>query len=172
MRALWTVTCFMMIGGSPALASVQEPPAPAGGRPDHAIVYEVGAAGDWSRTEGFHPGGTVALEFTAIERWLELEIGFTAIHSATSVEMPVDVLFKKPWQISPTFELMIGFGPELIHATGPDSGTFWGVSSVVDLMFWPKKNIGWYAEPGYEVTFRDGVSRRGLAFAVGLLIGR
>jgi hypothetical protein len=89
---------------------------------DHAIVFELGAAGDWSRSEGFHSGG--------------------------------------------------GVGPELIHVTGPDHGTFWGLSSVLDFMFWPRKNIGWYVEPGYELTVRDKTTRHGLAIAAGLLIGR
>jgi hypothetical protein len=55
---------------------------------------------------------------------------------------------------------------------GPDHNTFWGGSSVLDFMFWPKKNIGWYVEPGYELTFHDGTRHHGLAIAAGLLIGR
>ena len=43
---------------------------------DHALILEFGGAGDWSRAEGFHPGGTFAFEVTPIEHWLELEIGF------------------------------------------------------------------------------------------------
>ena len=74
--------------------------------------------------------------------------------------------------MSPTVEFMIGVGPELIHATGPDGETFWGMSTVLDFMFWPRKNIGWYVEPGYELTFRDGTKHHGLAIAAGLLIGR
>jgi hypothetical protein len=139
---------------------------------DHAIVFELGWAGDWSRAEGLHNGGTFAFEVTPIEHWLELEFGFTAIRGDGSTEMPLDVLFKKPWQFSPQFEFMIGVGPELIHATGPDHATFWGVSSVLDFMFWPTRNVGWYLEPGYEVTFRDGTRHHGLGLAAGLLIGR
>jgi hypothetical protein len=139
---------------------------------EHAIVFELGAAGDWSRSEGFHPGGTFAVEVTPIEHWLELEIGVTAIRSGRSTEVPVDVLFKKPWQISRTFEFMIGVGPELVHATGPDHGTFWGIEGVLDFMFWPRRNTGWYVEPGYEMTMRDGVRHHGLAIAGGLLLAR
>jgi hypothetical protein len=139
---------------------------------DHAIVFELGAAGDWSPAEGLHPGGTLAFEVTAVERWLEIEVGFTAIRADGGVEMPTDILFKKPWRFSPAFEFMIGAGPELIHATGREGGTYWGVSSVLDFMFWPRRNVGWYVEPGYEVTIRDGATHHGLAIAAGLLIGR
>jgi hypothetical protein len=139
---------------------------------DHALVFEFGAAGDWSHAEGFHPGGTIAFEVTPIEHWLELEIGVTAIRVDAGTEMPIDVLFKKPWRLSRQFELMIGVGPEIVHATGPDRTTFWGLSSVLDLMFWPRKNVGWYAEPGYDVTFRGGATHQGLGIEAGLLIGR
>ena len=132
---------------------------------EHAIVYELGVAGDWSRTEGFYPGGTAAFEITPIENWLELEVGLTVIRADGSTEMPIDILFKKPWQFSKTFEFMIGVGPERVHTTGRDGGTFWGVESVLDFMFWPKHNIGWYLEPGYEVTFRDGAKHHGLGMA-------
>jgi len=170
--AVGVLTILLLTADSPVLAQVQTPTAANADQRDHSIVYELGFAGEWSRSEGFHPGGTIAFEVTAIEHWLELEVGFTALRGDGTTEMPVDVLFKKPWQISPTFELMIGLGPEVIHATGPDSGTFWGLSSVIDLMFWPKKNVGWYVEPAYEITFRDGGTGRGLGIAAGLLIGR
>jgi hypothetical protein len=134
-------------------------------------VFELGWAGDWSAAEGLHHGGTVAFEVEPIEGWLELEVGLTAIRADEGVDIPVDVLFKKPWRFSPQFEFMVGAGPELIHATGPDHDTFWGLAAVLDFMFWPKKNIGWYVEPGYEATFRDGATHHGLAVAGGLLIG-
>ena len=140
---------------------------------DHVVVFELGWSGDWSRDEGLHAkGATFAFEVTPIEHWLELEFGISAIRADRVTEIPIDVLFKKPWQFSPKFEFMIGVGPELIHAAGSAPQTYWGLSSVLDLMFWPTKNVGWYLEPGYEVTFHDRGAHRGLAMAAGLLIGR
>jgi hypothetical protein len=72
----------------------------------------------------------------------------------------------------PTPRVHAGLGPEIIHATGVEAGTFWGISAVVDFMFWQSKHVGWYLEPGYEATFRNGVMRHGFATAAGLLIGR
>ena len=155
-----------------ATAAAQSPAAAIDDK-DHAVVFELGWAGDWSREEGLHPKGvTFAFEVTPIEHWLELEVGVSALRADNTTEVPIDVLFKKPWQISPTFEFMIGVGPELIHVTGTAPQTYWGLSSVLDFMFWPKKNVGWYLEPGYEVTFHDGTAHHGLAMAAGLLIGR
>jgi hypothetical protein len=147
-------------------------PSPPVAGEDHSIVFELGAAGDWERGEALHNGGTLAFEITPIEHWLELEVGVTAIAANGGLEMPFDVLFKKPWQPTPKFEFMIGVGPEVVHASGRDRGTFWGVESVLDFMFWPRKNVGWYVEPGYELVWRDGGRHHGLGVAVGVLIGR
>jgi hypothetical protein len=140
---------------------------------DHSITFELGWAADWSRHEGTRAaGGTFAFEVTPIEHWLELEVGATAIHAPENVETSLDVLFKKPWRVSPRFEFMVGVGPELIHEARSGGGTHWGVSAVADLMFWPKRNIGWYLEPGYEAGFQSGGTQHGLALAAGILIGR
>src|SRR5579864_2092453 len=156
-----------------AVASAQSAvPTPAADE-DHAIVYEIGWAGDYSRAEGFHAkGATFAFEVTPVKDRLELEAGVTAIRASGVTETSVDLLFKKPWSFSKTVEFMAGVGPEVIHATGPEAGTFWGLSAVADFMFWPTKNVGWYLEPGYEADFRLGATRQGLAIAGGLILGR
>jgi hypothetical protein len=136
-------------------------------------VYELGWAGDYSRTEGVHlKGATFAFEVTPVPDRLELECGLTAIRSPGVAEISVDLLFKKPWSLSEHVEFMAGVGPEIIHATGGEAGTFWGLSAVGDVMFWPKKNVGWYLEPAYEAQFRNGTTRQGFAMAGGLIIGR
>jgi len=134
-------------------------------RDDHSIVFELGAAGDWERGEAIHSGGTFAFEVTPIEHWLELEFGVTALAADHGTEVPFDVIFKKPWQPSSKFEFMVGVGPEVAK------GSF-GVEGVLDFMFWPSKNVGWYVEPGYEVTWHDGAQHRGLGIAFGLLLGK
>ncbi|HUK34439.1 MAG TPA: hypothetical protein VLV86_11035 [Vicinamibacterales bacterium] len=86
-------------------------------------------------------------------------------------EIPVDLLFKKPWRISRTVEFMAGVGPEAIHSTA-DRRTFLGVSAIGDLMVWPTRNVGWYLEPGLERTFEPGAHQTGFALAAGLIVGR
>jgi hypothetical protein len=150
-----------------------QPSVPAPQEEDHAVVFELGWAGDWSHDEGLHPkGATFAFEVTPVEHWLELEIGVSALRADGVTEIPIDVLFKKPWRFSPQFEFMIGVGPEWVHETGPAPRNHWGLSSVLDFMFWPRRNVGWYVEPGYELTVRDGATHHGLSIAAGLLVGR
>jgi hypothetical protein len=164
---IWFISTLLL--ASPVLAQERRPVTDD---TEHVVVYELGWEGDWSHAEGLNHGATAAVEFTPIARWLEIEIGASAVHHADGTEYPVDVLFKKPWDLSRRVELMAGVGPEVIHATGPSSGTFRGVSAVLDLMVWPTKRVGWYLEPGYEVTFRQGTRVPGIAVAAGLLIGR
>src|SRR5580700_2329749 len=82
---------------------------PAAVDEDHAVVLEIGGVADWEPAErAVHGGGTFAFEVTPIENRLELEIGIAAVRADGGIEMPVDVLFKKPWRFSPKFEFMIG----------------------------------------------------------------
>jgi len=121
-----------------------------------AAIVELGGANSWSLNGGSSAGVDLAVEFTPIERWLEIEAGTTPLFSRHSVEWDTDVLFKKPWTLSPKAELMIGVGPEWVHTrkvgiTGNSpAGEF-----AVDFMYWPaaKHRLGWFVEPAYEYTF-------------------
>ena len=105
-----------------------------------------------------------------IENWLELELGLAVTSGAGERELAASFLFKKPWQLSPEVEFMIGVGPELSHSLEGHAGTAPGLVSVLDFMFWPTKNVGWYVEPAYEIIFRHG-SKGSFAVTGGLLIG-
>jgi hypothetical protein len=132
---------------------------------DHRAVLEIGAVGQ--RSVGVSStgiGGTVAVEFTPIENWLEVETGITAIRN----EVSMDFLLKKPWRLSAKSEFMAGIGPELSRPWS--GGTSLATEIVADWMFWPKKNVGWYLEPSYSVTAWSG-GERNLGVAVGLLVG-
>jgi hypothetical protein len=136
-------------------------------------IVELGGATDWSITEGGSSfGPTVAVEFTPIENWLELEAGVTPLFTHRSTEWDIDLLFKKPWTLSKKLEFMAGIGPEWVHAT-KSSVTTNSVSgeAILDFMFWPsaKRRFGWYLEPGYEYNFGRG-HEQSLGISGGLLI--
>jgi len=79
-------------------------------------VVEIGGAIDRSLTEkASNFGPTVAVEFTPIEKWLEIEAGVTPVFRRHSTEWSTDLIFKKPWTISSKMEFMLGAGPEWIH---------------------------------------------------------
>jgi hypothetical protein len=120
-------------------------------------VVELGGAAERSITENSSSfGPTVAVEFTPIEKWLELEAGVTALFRRHATEWSTDLLFKKPWTLSPKIEFMLGIGPEWIHtnAYGKRMNSA-GIEVAPDFMFWPSKKhrFGWYLEPSYGYKF-------------------
>jgi hypothetical protein len=138
---------------------------------DHSFVLEIGTAGEWP-LNGERPnfGGTIAGEIEPIENWLELEFGLSTLATAGHTELSGDLLFKKPFRLSPTVEFMAGAGPSLSRTlNGPDQGNSWSVEFALDWMFWPTKNIGWFIEPTWSVTPKNG--QQAAAISIGILIG-
>jgi len=106
-------------------------------------------------------GGSLAMEKTFIEDRLELELGISGVIGGGESELSVSLLFKKPWQLSSKVELMIGVGPELPHSLENHGETAPGVVARLDFTFRPRKNVGWFLEPGYELVFhREARVRR------------
>lgn len=140
---------------------------------ERVAVVEVRGAAERSLTEGNSSfGPTVAVEVTPIENWLELEAGVTPLFRRHSTEWTTDLLFKKPWTLSPKVEFMFGVGPEWIHtnAYGKSMNSA-GVEVAADFMFWPAKKhkFGWYLEPAYDYKFGTD-HEHSLGVSGGLLI--
>lgn len=138
-----------------------------------AAIVELGGATGWNVEGGSASfGPSLAVEVTPIENWLELEAGVTPLFRRHATEWDTDLLFKKPWTLSPKAEFMAGVGPEWIH-TNDHSGKNNSVAgeAVLDFMFWPaaKHRFGWYLEPGYEYNFGRG-HEQSLGISGGLLI--
>jgi hypothetical protein len=138
---------------------------------EHKFVLEIGTAGEWPlNDERPNFGGSFAVEFEPIENWLELEFGITTLHTTGHSDLSGDLLFKKPFKITPSFEFMIGAGPSVSQTlNGPDRGTKVSAEFALDFMFWPTKDVGWFFEPTYSINPRTG--ERTAAFSVGLLFG-
>src|SRR5579862_403845 len=140
---------------------------------DPAAVLELGGTASWSFKDSKASfGPSVAVEITPIENWLELEAGSTPLFRRHSTEWGTDLLFKKPWTLSPKVELMLGIGPEWVHSNqfGMKSNSA-SAEALADFMFWPasKHKFGWYLEPSYEYNFARG-REQSLRITGGLLI--
>lgn len=137
---------------------------------EHAFVLEIGTVAEWPLSDRPNFGGTFAIETTPIENWLELEFGLTTLATAGRTEMSGDLLFKKPFRLSPTIEFMIGAGPSISKTlNGVDRTTSISPEFVLDFMFWPTKNIGWFVEPTWSINPRNG--EQSAAVSAGILIG-
>lgn len=168
--------CLVLVSGllclSPAVRGFcEEIPGSPGHAREHAAVLEIGGAAEWEHGGEAHYGFSMAIETTPIENLLELEFGVSAIHAEDGTELSIDILFKKPFSLSPQVEFMIGLGPALVHVPGGEQGgTFAGAEMVLDFMFWPGRHLGWYVEPGYDLLFDEG-TQHGLGVTAGLLVG-
>jgi hypothetical protein len=114
----------------------------------------------------------VAVEVTPVENWLELEAGVTSFFGRGSTEWDTDLLFKKPWDLSPKAEFMFGVGPEWIYRRANGVVTDSVAAEVAaDFMFWPSKRhrFGWYLEPSYDYAFGPG-REQSIIITGGLLI--
>jgi hypothetical protein len=141
---------------------------------DPKAILELGAATSWNLSGGaatFAPN--LAAEITPIEKWLELEAGVSPFFTRNSTEWDTDLLFKKPWTLSPKAEFMLGVGPQWAHlrqngkATNSIAGEVAG-----DFMFWPsgRHRFGWFLEPAYDYSFARG-HQQSIGMSAGLLIG-
>lgn len=121
-----------------------------------AAIVELGGANSVNFNGESSAGADVAIEFTPIENWLEIEAGTTPLFARHSVEWGTDALFKKPWTLSRKAELMVGIGPEWVHTRrfGIRQNSFAG-EFALDFMYWPgsTRRLGWFIEPAYEYTF-------------------
>jgi hypothetical protein len=138
-----------------------------------AAIVELGGATSWNlKGGGSSVGPDVAVEFTPIEDWLELEAGVTPLFTRHSTEWDTDLLFKKPWTLSKKAEFMAGVGPEWVHTRqyGISTNSVAG-EAALDFMFWPsgKHRFGWYLEPAYEYNFGPG-HERSVGISGGLLM--
>jgi hypothetical protein len=157
------VACLLLCAESAAAQTAEN---------EHAVLELGGAAfRDIANGTGSF-GPDVAVEVTPIKHWLELEFGTTGLFRLNSAEWGTDVLFKKPWELSPKVEFMLGAGPEWVHLRQNGITTNSASIEVVgDFMFWPyaKRRFGWYVEPTYEYNFASG-REQSIGIAGGVLI--
>jgi hypothetical protein len=137
-----------------------------------SVVIGAGGAVEVELRKGTsHLGSNVFVEYSAIEDWLELELGLSVFPMYGGAEVSTDFLFKKPFRLADRLECMLGVGPELVRAIhSPDTGTFGGGETAADFMFWPSPHVGLWIEPSYDFVFRDGVSH-GIGSTGGLIVG-
>jgi hypothetical protein len=140
---------------------------------DPAAILEIGAATGWTVSGGaasFAPN--FAVETTPIENWLEIEAGVSPFYTKHATEWDTDLLFKKPWTLSPTAEFMFGVGPEWVYLKQNGKTTNSIAGEVAgDFMFWPARRhlLGWYLEPAYDYSFARG-HQQSIGMSGGLLI--
>jgi hypothetical protein len=120
-------------------------------------VIQLGGAGEWGLPNGGSSfGPTVAVEFTAIKNWLEIEAGVTSLFRRGQSEWDSGIMFKKPFELSPYLEFEPGLGPVWMHTVslGRASDAL-GAELAFEFMIWPTRDrkYGWFIEPSYGYSF-------------------
>jgi hypothetical protein len=131
-------------------------------------IVELGASGEWGLPGAASYGPSLAVEFTPIKDWLEIEAGVGSMFQGGRSEWDTDFLFKKPFTLSDKVEFMVGIGPQWTFSR---EGTQVGAEFGLDFMFWPtaERKYGWFLEPSYSYSFSGG-HEQSLSTTVGLLI--
>jgi hypothetical protein len=156
--ALWGLAIALLPCAEKAQAEDKEPLA----------VVSLGAAVEAGLPGPISRGPSAAVEFSAIKDWLEVEVGGARLSRRGLSEWEAEVIFRKPFNLSETTELMVGLGP--IWTRSKAEGTKPGIVFALDLMFWPSpdRKFGWFVEPTYSVLKGN---ERSLGVSFGLLIG-
>jgi hypothetical protein len=131
-------------------------------------IVELGAAGEWGLPGASSYGPSLAVEFTLIKDWLEIEAGVGPMFRGGRTEWDTDLLFKKPFTLSDKLEFMVGAGPQWTFSR---EGTQIAGEFALDFMYWPTsdRKYGWFLEPTYSYSFSSG-HEQSLGVSVGLLI--
>lgn len=128
--------------------------------PERTIIVGVGGVAEVELGDGsLHLGPNAFVEYEAVKNWIELELSASVLAVHGGREVPIDLLFKKPFRLNRRLELMIGIGPQIVFVSGTErNGTFVGGEVALDFMFWPSRHVGLWVEPSYEFSFRGSVS--------------
>jgi hypothetical protein len=131
-------------------------------------IIELGPAIGWGLPGASSYGPSLAVEFTPIKDWLEIEAGGGPMFHGGRTEWDTDILFKKPFTLSDKLEFMVGIGPQWTFSR---EGMQTGTEFALDFMFWPTadRGYGWFLEPAYSYSFGSG-HEQSLGATVGLLI--
>jgi hypothetical protein len=134
-------------------------------------TVEMGAAAEWNLPNGGAAfGPSVAVEFDVIEGWLVIEPGVSPLFSRGQTEWDTDLIFKKPFDLSPTVEFEPGIGPAWQHTlAGGRTTDNPAVEVIFEFMIRPhNRAFGWFVEPSFSNSFGPG-SQQSLGITTGLL---
>jgi hypothetical protein len=135
-------------------------------------TLELGAAAEWTLPNGSAGfGPSAAVEFNVIPDWLVIEPGISPLFSRGQTEWDVDLVFKKPFDLSPAVEFEPGIGPAWQHTIAGGRTTD---NPAVEITFEfmlrpPHQSFGWFVEPSFSNAFGPG-NQRSLGLTTGLLI--
>jgi hypothetical protein len=140
---------------------------------ESSVVVELGGGGEWDVRGG--PGAygpNLALEFEVIEHWLEIETGVAPRFERGESEVEFELIFKKPFDLSKSLEMVFGAGPVWVHRANENPRDSIAGEVSVTFVYWPweEHKLGYFVEPSYSYNFGEG-HERAVGAKAGLYIG-
>ena len=174
-------------GGAPEAAPTAEhDAAPSGEQGEHAAHGEHGqhahrefflgahfaALGSFKGDEKeSHLGLGGFFEVSAIHGWLEIEFGLRMLSGKDGVEIPLDLVFKKPFHLNSWIHPYVGLGPTVLLTPGSsESAAHIGLATAVGSYFWLTRHTGLTAELNYNLI-SDGGAVHEVGGAAGFVLG-
>lgn len=140
-----------------AIALLLCPNASRAEEKEPVAVIQLGGGSEWAFSNGGASfGPSAAVEFTAVKNWLEVEAGVTSLFRRGQAEWDTGVVFKKPFDLSPSVEFEPGIGPVWMHTINAGRTTdALGAELAFEFMIWPTRDrkYGWFVEPSYGTSF-------------------
>lgn len=122
---------------------------------------------------GNNYGTSIGVEFIAIKDQLEIEISTTYLGSNHPRQLSQEILFKIPFDLTPSLEFDLGVGPQFGRLFDNQNGASnqIGASFAAELMYWPTKKFGYYINPEFGFGLGSSSGERSFGLSVGVLVG-
>ena len=98
-------------------------------------------------------GVSVFYERLLIPKWLELEINVGLVDGAAGLQMPIDLLFKKPFHVNRRLTPYLSLGPALEVFPRGDRSPLLGVTGGLGVYLWLSRDFGVDLELDYTAHF-------------------
>jgi len=160
MRAAFAVLLVTAIGTGVETACAEDE-----NEKQPVTIIELGASSEWELHGAPSFGPSAAIEFNPIKN-LEIEAGISPLFdSQHRTDWDFELMFRRPFDLSKTFELEPGIGPAL-NGFGQV-----GLTASAELMMWPwpDRKLGLFIDPGYTVSLAAGHTQS-VGLTVGMLI--
>jgi len=136
------------------------------------VILELGAGAERNLEGGTAYGPNLAMEFTVIEHMLEIETGVSPRFEHGESEVEFELIFKKPFDLSESLEMVLGAGPVWVHRGHENPRDSIAGEVSVTLVYWPEEEhkVGYFVEPSYSYNFGGG-REQAVGAKAGLYIG-
>lgn len=117
-------------------------------------------------------GGGAFFEFTVIENWLEIEAAVHVLSSHGELELPIDVLLKKPFHATKSIHPYVGLGPAVLPIFASEgTKVYGGLAFAGGSYFWFTQHVGWSVGLNYNLLFGGGSIKNEVGGTSGIVFG-